>query len=238
MQQKPFDDLVFDFCGFRSGAHLLLYAVFAFLQRRQIGQHKLGVDNFDVFNRSDRSTDMMNVTILEAANHLHNRIDFANVTKKLVAETFARTRPFNEPSDINELDRGRYNFLRMRDLSKSRQTRIWHGDDADVRIDRTKGIILGWRFMCARTGVKKRRLADVRQIAIVAMKLETRTRATMFWGFTFFSAIWLTIGTLAVNIKQRTRTAERLPATPKIYALQLNQSALSYAKELIKEGQL
>jgi len=68
------------------------------------------------------------------------------------------------------------------------------------------------------------------------MKLETRTRATMFWGFTFFSAIWLTIGTLAVNIKQRTRTAERLPATPKIYALQLNQSALSYAKELIKEG--
>src|SRR5437867_9138022 len=68
------------------------------------------------------------------------------------------------------------------------------------------------------------------------MKLETRTRATMFWGFTLFSAIWLTIGTLAVNVKQRTSTAERLPATPKIYAVQLNQSALSYAKELIKEG--
>jgi len=68
------------------------------------------------------------------------------------------------------------------------------------------------------------------------MKLEAGTRATMFWGFAFFSAIWLTLGTLAVNIKQRTSTAERLPATPKIHAVQLNQSALSYAKELIKEG--
>src|SRR5437763_7416496 len=163
MQQKPFDDLVFDFCGFRSGAHLLLYAVFAFLQRRQIGQHKLGVDNFDVFNRIDRSTDMMNVAILEAANHLHNRIDFANVTEELIAEAFARTRPFNESSDINELNRGRHNFWRMRDLSKSRQTRIWNGDDADVRINRAKGIILGWRFVRARNSVKERRLADVRQ---------------------------------------------------------------------------
>src|SRR5205823_13957164 len=52
---------------------------------------------------------------------------------------------------------------RMRDLSKSRQTRIWNGDDADVRINRAKGIILGWRFVCARNSVKERRLADVRQ---------------------------------------------------------------------------
>src|SRR5436190_7990565 len=67
------------------------------------------------------------------------------------------------------------------------------------------------------------------------MKLETRTRATMFLGLTFFSAIWLTIGTLAGNVKQRTSTAERLPVTARIHAVQLNQSALSYAKELIKQ---
>src|SRR5947208_16645225 len=97
---------------------------------------------------------MMNVTILEAANHLHDRIDFANVTKKLIAETFARTRPFNEPSDINELNRGRYNFLRMRHLRKSRQTRIWHSDDGHVRNNRAKGIILGWRFSRAVNGAK------------------------------------------------------------------------------------
>jgi hypothetical protein len=51
----------------------------------------------------------------------------------------------------------------MRDLSKSRQARIWNGDDADIRINRAKGIILGWRFMRVRNGVKERRLADVRQ---------------------------------------------------------------------------
>ncbi len=69
------------------------------------------------------------------------------------------------------------------------------------------------------------------------MKLETRTRAMMFLicGFAFFSAIWLTIATLAANVKERTSTAERLPVTAKIHAVQLNQSALSYAKELIKQ---
>src|SRR5438034_9018971 len=68
------------------------------------------------------------------------------------------------------------------------------------------------------------------------MKLEAGTRATMFWGFAFFSAIWLTLGTLAVNIKQRTSTAERLPATPKIHAVQLNQGGLINAKDFIRRG--
>jgi hypothetical protein len=140
-----------------------LQAVFAFLQRRQIGQHKLRVDHFDVSNRIDCSTDMMNVAVLEAANDLNDRISFANMTEELVAETFARARTFDETSDINELNRGRHNFLRTRDLSKFRQTWIWHSDDADVRINRAKGIILGWRFMRVRNRVKERRLADVRQ---------------------------------------------------------------------------
>ena len=90
-----------------------MQAVFAFLQRRQIGQHKLRVDHFDVSNRVDCSSDMMNVAVLEAANDLNDRINFANVTEKLIAETFTRARAFDETRDINEFNRGRHNFLRM-----------------------------------------------------------------------------------------------------------------------------
>jgi hypothetical protein len=57
-------------------------------------------------------------------------------------------------------------------------------------------------------------------------------------GFAFSSAIWLTISALAIHVKGRTSTTERLPATAKIHAIRLNQIALSYAKELIEQGHL
>ena len=57
-------------------------------------------------------------------------------------------------------------------------------------------------------------------------------------GFAFSSAIRLTISALAIHVKERTITTERLPATVKIHAIRLNQIALSYAKELIEQGHL
>ena len=44
------------------------------------------------------------------------------------------------------------------------------------------------------------------------------------------------IDTLAINVKEWTKTTGQLLATKKIHAVQLNQSAFDYAKELVKQG--
>ena len=156
MGQKLRGDRVFRLRGFRSGAYLFLQTILSFLQRRQIGEHQFGIDYFNVTNRVNSSADVMNIGILKATDDLYNRVYLANMTEELIAETFAHARAFDETSDINELNRGRHNFLGMRDLSKSRQARIWHGDDADVWINRAKWIILGGRLVGACNRIEKR----------------------------------------------------------------------------------
>ena len=59
-------------------------AVLAFFERRQISQHQLGVNDLNVAGRIDRSRDMVNVTACKTTDDLHNRIDVANVTEKLI----------------------------------------------------------------------------------------------------------------------------------------------------------
>jgi len=54
--------------------------------------------------------------------------------------------------------------------------------------------------------------------------------------FALVCAISPTIDTLAINVTEWTRTTGQLPATEKIHAVQLNQSAFGYAKELVKQG--
>ena len=65
----------------------------------------------------------MHIRVGKAAHYLHDRVDFADVTEKLVAESFARARAFHQTGDIHELDRGRHNFLRTRHFTELFQTR-------------------------------------------------------------------------------------------------------------------
>ena len=51
----------------------------------------------------------------------------------------------------------------MRNLRELFQSRIGHGDDADVRIDRAERIIFRRRFVRAGDGVKERGFPDIRQ---------------------------------------------------------------------------
>ena len=151
------------FADFRSGADFFLQAVAPFLQRSEIGQNQLGVDDFDVAHRIDRAADVVNVAALEAAHDLHDRVYFADVAEELVAEAFARARAFHEPRDIDELNRGRDDFLRMRKLREHFEPRVGHRHDAEVRIDRAKWIVRRLRFAGAGDGIEESGFADVRQ---------------------------------------------------------------------------
>jgi hypothetical protein len=46
----------------------------SFLKRGQIRQDKLGVDYFNISNRIEGRTDVMDIAVFEAAHHLDNRV--------------------------------------------------------------------------------------------------------------------------------------------------------------------
>ena len=69
---------------------------------------------------------MDDIVIIEAAHHVHNGIDLANVGEELVAESFALTRALNEARDIYKFDGGRDDLVRLCDFSQRFQSvRTW-----------------------------------------------------------------------------------------------------------------
>ena len=140
-----------------------MYAVLAFLERRQIGQHQLGVDDFNVADWIDFARDVMNVATFKTTDDFHDRVHFANMIKELIAESFTRAGAFDQTGDIDKLNRRRRDLLRMRHLGEFRQTRIRHGNDAEVGLDRAKRIIFRRRLVRAGDCIKQCGLANVRQ---------------------------------------------------------------------------
>ena len=86
---------------------------------------------------------MHHILVVKAAHHVHDGIGFADVSQKLVAQTFTFRRTCHQPGDINELHNGRLHALRFDDLGQSIQPRIWHFHNADVRLNGAKRIVLG-----------------------------------------------------------------------------------------------
>ena len=87
-----------------------------FLERSQIGQHKFRINHLDVANWINRRADVMNVAVFETAHDLYDGIYFADMTEELITETFPRARALHESGNIEELNRSRNDFLRVRYL--------------------------------------------------------------------------------------------------------------------------
>src|SRR5690606_38349816 len=120
------------------------------------------VDRLDVGDRIDPAGDVDNVVVLEAAHHVADRIDLADVGEELVAQPFATGGAGDQPGDVDELHRGRDDLLRVDDPGERVQPRIRHRHDADIGLDGAEGEVgrgdarLGQR-------IEEGRLADVRQ---------------------------------------------------------------------------
>src|SRR5437868_13454103 len=106
---------------------------------------------------------MVDDGILGTAHDLDDGIHLADVAEKFVPQSFALRRAFYQPGDIDELDCCRDNGLSFGDLGQRLKTRIWHGYDAYIRIDRAKRIIRRLRFTCAGDSIKQSRFTDVWQ---------------------------------------------------------------------------
>ena len=127
---------------------------------------------------------MNDIVIIEAAHHVHNGIDLANVGEELVAESFSLTRAFNEARDIYKFDGGRDDLVRLCDLSQRFQSSVRHLDDAHVGIDRAKRIVCRLRLTRTRESVKQCTLAHIGETYNTSLehsreKMPSKTRSAM-----------------------------------------------------------
>ena len=105
---------------------------------------------------------MSDVVVFETTHDVCDRIGFADVTEKLVAQALALRRPGDKPGDIDEFHRRRDDFLRLHDIGQLLQARIRYLDHADVGIDGAKRIVFR-RDPGPGQGIEQRRLAHVGQ---------------------------------------------------------------------------
>ena len=82
--------------------------------------------DLDVADRIDRARDVVHVRVLEAADHLHDRVDLADVREELVAEALALARALDQAGDVDELDRRRITTFGLRDLLQLGEPRVGH----------------------------------------------------------------------------------------------------------------
>jgi hypothetical protein len=61
----------------------------ALLQALEVGEHQLSLDRVRVAQGIDPALDMDDIGILEAAQHVHDRVDLADVGEELVAQALA-----------------------------------------------------------------------------------------------------------------------------------------------------
>ena len=106
---------------------------------------------------------MLDVVILEAAQHMDHRIDLADIAEELVAQTFALARALHQTGDIDEAELGRDHLGRAGDRGDPVETRIGDGDLTDIGLDRAEGIVRGLRGLRLGQCIEKGGLADIGQ---------------------------------------------------------------------------
>ena len=91
---------------------LFLERVDAPLQAVEIGQHQLGLDRLDVGDRIDAALDMRDVGVLEAAHHVGDGVDLADIGEELVAEPLALRGAAHQAGDVDERQPCRHDLRR------------------------------------------------------------------------------------------------------------------------------
>ena len=84
---------------------------------------------------------MRDVAVLEAAQHVRDRIDLADVRQELVAEPLAARGAAHQSGDVDEFELGRHDLRRFGEPRQHVEPRVRHGDAADIGLDRAERII-------------------------------------------------------------------------------------------------
>ena len=154
-------------------ARHFVVAVQALLDRAHVGQAQLGLDHLDVGDRVDLAGHVDHVLVIEAAHHVDDGVGFADVREELVAQALALARAGHQARDVDELDDGRHDALGLDDGRQRVEPRVGQLDDAHVRLDRAKGVVL-CRDAGLREGIEEGGLAHVGQADDAAFEAHGR----------------------------------------------------------------
>jgi hypothetical protein len=115
------------------------------LERLQVGEQQLARDRVDVAQGVDRAVDMGDLfaarRLLEAADHLHDRVDLADVAQERVAHALALARPADDARDVDEPQRRGDELLALDQAADGLEARVGDGDDADIGLDGGERIV-------------------------------------------------------------------------------------------------
>ena len=130
------------------------------LDAGQVGETKLDADDLPVANGVDTAGHVLDVGVVETANHVDDRVHLANVGEELISQPFSLARSLHQSGDIQELDRRGDRLLRLHDVREGIQARIGDGDDPGVRFNGRERIV---RHQGTRTGqgIEEGGFADV-----------------------------------------------------------------------------
>ena len=124
-----------------AAAGLLLCRQQPFLQAVQVREHQLGLDRFRVTDRVDAALHMGHVPVLEAAQHVDDRVHLADIGQELVAQALALGCAANQAGDVDEFQAGGHDPDRLADFGQCRQARVGHADAPGVRLDGAERVI-------------------------------------------------------------------------------------------------
>ena len=146
-----------------AGLRLLLGSSAALIQALHVGEHELGLDHLGIGQRIDAVLDVGYVVVLEAAQHIGDGIDFADVGQKLVAEALALGGAAHQAGDV---DKGKPRWDDLPGLGYGGEfieALVRYTDLANVRLDGAERVVRRLRSRGLRQRVEEGRLADVRQ---------------------------------------------------------------------------
>ena len=106
---------------------------------------------------------MDHIVVVEAAHHVHDRVDFADVGQKLVAQALALAGPLHEAGDVHELHTGGDDLARTAQAGELIEPRIGHGHHPCVGLDRAEGEVGGLGLGVGHQGVEQGGFAHVGQ---------------------------------------------------------------------------
>ena len=113
---------------------------------------------------------MGNLTILEAAQHMRNRVNLTDVCQKLVAKSFALGGAPDKPGDVDKFQLCRDHICRFGQLCKRIKTRVGHRNTPCIWLDGTERIVRGIGGGGLRQRVEQGRFANIWQTDNTAVK--------------------------------------------------------------------
>ena len=140
------------------------------LKTDKIGKHQFGGDDLGVGERIDAAFDMGDVAILEATQHMDDRVGLADIGKKLIAETLALGGASDQTGDVDEADPGRDERSWFGNLGDRVEAWVGNRYFAGIRLNRAERIISRLRGSGPCQRVEEGRFADIRQADNSAFK--------------------------------------------------------------------